>query len=48
MLADAVVDWEAPASLPLHSQDAHFFATTVFQSGHLKGDQYMFYAPDTW
>ncbi|UPR02774.1 metabotropic glutamate receptor [Chloropicon primus] len=32
----------------LQTQDAQYFAATVFQSGYLKGPEYMYYAPDSW
>ena len=32
----------------LQTPDAFFFAVTIYLSGYLKGNDYMFYAPDSW
>ena len=32
----------------MKTQDAQYFAATVFQSGYLKGEDFMIYSPDSW
>ena len=45
------VEWRANDDsflFPMQTHDAQYFAATVFQSGYLKGEDFMIYSPDSW